>query len=39
MNKTESTKYGLLPENIKKQSLLSKRFRLSFNFDRIKKSK
>ena len=39
MNKTESAKYGLSPEHIEKQSLLSRRFKLSFNFDQIKKSK
>ena len=39
MNKTESTKYGLSQEDIEKQSILSKRFRLSLNFDHIKKSK
>ena len=39
MNKTESAKYGLSPEHIGKQSLLSKRFTLSFNFDCIKISK
>ena len=39
MNQTESAKYGLLPEHIEKQSLLSERFILSFNFDYIKKSK
>ena len=39
MNKTESGKYGLSPKHIKKQFLISKKFRLSFNFDRLKKSK
>ena len=38
MNKVESRKYGLLPNYIKRQSLQSKKFRMGFNFDRIKKA-
>ena len=36
MNKTNSVKYGLPPENIENQSFSSEKFRLGFNFDRIK---
>ena len=39
MNKTESAKYGYSPEYIEKKSLLSEKFRIAFNFERIKKSK
>ena len=39
MNKTESAKYGYSSDYIEEQSLSSKRFRISFNFDRLKKSK
>ena len=39
MSKTESAKCGYLPDYIEKQSLSSERFRISFNFDRVKKSK
>ena len=36
MNKTNSAKYGLLPKDIEKQFFSGEKFRLSFNFDRIK---
>ena len=39
MNKTDSAKDGYSPDHIKKQSLSSKRFRIAFNFDRVKKLK
>ena len=39
MNKTESAKYGYSPEYIEKKSLSSEKFRIVFNFERIKKSK
>ena len=36
MNKRNSAKYGLPPEDIEKQSHSSEKFRLGFNLDRIK---
>ena len=39
MNKTESAKYGYLPNYIESKSLSSKKFRIVFNFKQTKKSK
>ena len=39
MNKTESGRYGYLPDYIETQSLSSEIFKISFNFYCIKKSK
>ena len=39
MNKAENAKYSYTPDYIEKQSFSSKRFRISFNFDCVKKSK
>ena len=36
MNNTNRVKYGLAPEDIEKESLSSKKFRLGFNFVQIK---
>ena len=36
MNKIISAKYGILPDDIEKRSLLSENFQLGFNFDQIK---
>ena len=36
MNNVQGEKYGLCPEEIKKKSLSSERFKTLFNFHRIK---
>ena len=38
MNEVESAKYSLSPNYIERQSLQSKKFRMGFNFNRIKKA-
>ena len=37
MNKTPSEKYGIKPETVERESLLSEPFRMKFEFDRLKK--
>ena len=38
-NKTKSAKYSYSPDYVEKQSILGKRFRISFNSDSVTKSK
>ena len=37
MNKTPSEKYGIKPETVERESLLSEPFKMKFEFDRLKK--